>query len=79
MTNIEQFTRELMLAHDIDYETAQYRAHEFYNNLEQETPSVLNDWVSVEDRLPELDTLVMTYDGKDIGLNVLPFWNRETH
>ena len=53
MTNIEQFTRELMLAHDIDYETAQYRAYTFYENIAQDVPSVLNDWISVEDRLPE--------------------------
>ncbi len=58
MTNIEQFIRELMLAHDIDYETAQYRAFTFYENLAQDVPSVLNEWISVKDRLPEEDEVV---------------------
>lgn len=68
MTNIEQFTRELMLAHDIDYETAQYRAFNFYENLAQDVPSVLNDWISVEDRLPEKGMRVLVYDNMGFGL-----------
>ena len=50
MTNIEQFTRELMLAHDIGYEEAHNRAYDFYRKLKKETPPVLNDgWISVKD------------------------------
>lgn len=43
MTNIEQFTRELMLAHDIDYKTALSRAEQFYDMLDTDRPEVLND------------------------------------
>ena len=80
MTNIEQFTRELMLAHDIDYETAQYRANEFYINMENETPYVLNEWISVKDQLPEHDVkvLVITNAGF-ISFDFLPFENYITH
>lgn len=53
MTNIEQFTRELMLAHDIDYWEANKRAEQFYDMLENDRPEVLNGWISVDDRLPE--------------------------
>lgn len=43
MTNIEQFTRELMLAHDINYKTALSRAEQFYDMLETDRPEVLSD------------------------------------
>lgn len=49
MTNIEQFTRELMLAHDIDYKTALSRAEEFYKMLDTDRPEVLNDLISFDD------------------------------
>ena len=68
MTNIEQFTRELMLAHDIDYETAQYRAYTFYENIAQDVPSVLNDWISVEDRLPNEDEVVLVFSKESKGI-----------
>ena len=74
MTNIEQFTRELMLAHDIDYETAQYRAFNFYENLAQDVPSVLNDWISVDDRLPENRKDVLALD--DQGSMAIAYYNR---
>lgn len=41
MTNIKQLTRELMLAHDIDYKTALSRAEQFYDMLETDRPEVL--------------------------------------
>lgn len=41
MNNIEQFTQQLMLAHDIDYLTALSRAEQFYENLAQDVPSEL--------------------------------------
>ena len=80
MTNIEQFTRELMLAHDIDYDPAQYRAFTFYENLAQDVPSVLNDWISVDDRLPPSGKEVLTrlWGGK-YRIDLLPFANEVTH
>ena len=65
MTNIEQFTRELMLAHDIDYETAQYRAFTFYENLAQDVPSVLNDWIDFDRNLPTVGQRIMAYSPKN--------------
>lgn len=81
MTNIEQFTRELMLAHDIDYEAAQYRAFTFYENLAQDVPSILNDWISVDDRLPEKQGSFLVYDKCDnrIHLDCLPLYYEVTH
>ncbi|QHJ83841.1 MAG: hypothetical protein [Bacteriophage sp.] len=61
MTNIEQFTRELMLAHDINYKTALSRAEQFYDMVETNRPKVLNDWISVKDRLPEDGQEVLVY------------------
>lgn len=72
MTNIEQFTRELMLAHDIDYETAQYRAFTFYENLAQDVPSVLNDWISVKQQPMPVNEQVMFYTHYEyISLGIL--------
>ena len=48
MTNIEQFTQQLMLAHDIGFYEAKERAEDFYNRLENETPSVLNGWIDAK-------------------------------
>ena len=48
MTNIEQFTQQLMLAHDIGFHEAKGRAEEFYKMLENETPSVLNGWIDAK-------------------------------
>ena len=80
MTNIEQFTRELMLAHDIDYETAQYRAFTFYENLAQDIPEVLNGWISVEDRLPPSGKEVLArMHGGRYRIDLLPFANEVTH
>ena len=62
MTNIEQFTQQLMIAHDIDFHEAKERAEEFYKMLENETPSVLNDdWISVDDQLPDDGDYVLCY------------------
>lgn len=72
MNNIEQFTRELMLAHDIDYETAQYRASQFYKNIEQETPSVLNGWISVKQQPMPVDEQVLFFTHYEyISLGIL--------
>ncbi len=72
MTNIEQFTRELMLAHDINYKTALSRAEQFYDMLENETPSVLNDWISVEDKSIPTNEQVMFYTHYEyISLGIL--------
>ncbi|QHJ84587.1 MAG: hypothetical protein [Caudoviricetes sp.] len=61
MTNIEQFTRELMLAHDIDYKTALSRAEEFYKMMDTDRPEVLNGWISVFKQLPEDGQEVLVY------------------
>lgn len=80
MTNIEQFTRELMLAHDIDYKTALSRAEQFYDMLENEIPPVLNDdWISVEDRLPNHRDIVLTYDGNEVEFDSFPLLGTITH
>lgn len=80
MTNIEQFTRELMLAHDIDYKTALSRAEHFYDMLENDRPEVLSDWISVGDRLPPSGKEVLTrlWGGK-YRIDLLPFANEVTH
>lgn len=64
MTNIEQFTRELMLAHDIDYKTALSRAEQFYDMLDTDRPEVLSGWISVEDKLPEHMQPILVYGKK---------------
>lgn len=74
MTNIEQFTLELMLAHDIDYNTALSRAEEFYKMLDTDRPEVLNDWISVDDRLPENIKDVIAFD--DQGSMAIAYYNR---
>ena len=62
MTNIEQFTRELMLAHDISAKEAHNRAHEFYVNFKSKKDIVLNDnWISVFKDLPEDGQEVLVY------------------
>lgn len=61
MTNIEQFTRELMLAHDIDYWEANKRAEQFYDMLENDRPEVLNGWISVFKELPKNGQEVLAY------------------
>lgn len=61
MTNIEQFTKELMLAHDIDYKTALSRAEQFYDMLENDRPEVLNGWISVFKQLPKDGQEVLAY------------------
>lgn len=80
MTNIEQFTRELMLAHDIDYWEANKRAEEFYKMLDNDRPEVLNDWISVEDRLPEggVDVLAISNRGF-YRIDLMPFDTDITH
>lgn len=80
MTNIEQFTRELMLAHDIDYWEANKRAEEFYKMLDNDRPEVLNDWISVDDRLPPSgkEVLVRMHGGRR-RIDLLPFANEVTH
>ena len=80
MTNIEQFTRELMLAHDINYKTALSRAEQFYDMLETDRPEVLNDWISVEDRLPPSGKEVLArMHGGRYRIDLLPFANEVTH
>lgn len=68
MTNIEQFTRELMLAHDIDYKTALSRAEQFYDMLDTDRPEVLSGWISVEDKLPEHMQPILVYGKKSKSL-----------
>lgn len=41
MTNIEQFTQQLMLSHNIDYWTALSRAELFYKKLDTDRPDIL--------------------------------------
>ena len=64
MTNIEQFTRELMLAHDIDYWTALSRAEEFYKMMDTDRPEVLNGWIDFDKKLPKVGQRIMVYSPK---------------
>lgn len=80
MTNIEQFTRELMLAHDIDTKEALRRAELFYFLFSSDRPEVLNVWISVEDRLPPSGKEVLTRICGDMyRMDLLPFANEVTH
>ena len=80
MTNIEQFTQQLMIAHDIHQWEARNRAVEFYEKLENETPSVLNGWISVEDRLPDAGKDVLVFRRSETyRLDLLPFDTDVTH
>ena len=82
MTNIEQFTQQLMISHDIGFYEAKERAEDFYNRLENETPSVLNDWISVDDRLPGKYDMVLIFDNKDgmlVGYLLGKPWKESTH
>lgn len=81
MTNIQQLTLDLMLAHNIDYEEADRRARKFYDAVGGDRPDVLNDgWISVDDRLPESgkDVLVRVY-GDFYRFDLLPFDDDVTH
>ena len=72
MTNIEQFTRELMLAHDIDYWTAFNRAEEFYKTLDTDRPEVLNGWISVKQQPMPVDEQVLFFTHYEyISLGIL--------
>ena len=74
MTNIEQFTQQLMIAHDIHQWEARNRAVEFYEKLENEMPSVLNDgWISVDDRFPAPHIGVIDCD--DFGDRAIAFYD----
>ena len=74
MTNIEQFTQQLMLAHNIPQWEARNRAVEFYEKLENEMPSVLNDgWISVDDRFPTPHIGVIACD--DFGDRAIAFYD----
>lgn len=80
MTNIEQFTRELMLAHDIDTKEALRRAELFYFLFSSDRPEVLNGWISVEDRLPKggIDVLAISNRGF-YRIDLMPFDTDITH
>lgn len=71
MTNIEQFTQQLMLAHDIEYIEAHNRAYDFYNKLKNETPSIFNDgWISVCNGFPnKSDDYIVWVKGMGIYLS----------
>lgn len=76
MTNIEQFTQQLMLAHDIEYIEAHRRATQFYDALDIETPPVLNDgWISIDDRLPDAYKHVIACDAD--GYITITFHNKQ--
>lgn len=82
MTNIQQLTLDLMLAHNIDYIEAHNRAYDFCSKSKIETPPVLvDDWISVDDRLPEKQGLFLVYDKCDnrIHVDCLPLYYEVTH
>ena len=80
MTNIEQFTQQLMLAHDIDYWTALGRAEQFYENLAKDVPFVLNDWISVDNELPKNNIPVLIFNKRQVCyVYTTPFSQSVTH
>lgn len=73
MTNIQQLTLDLMLAHNIDYEEADRRSKQYCDAVGSDRPDVLNDgWISVDDRLPDLDSIVLTYEKTASSFNGNP-------
>lgn len=63
------------------FDLADLAVKEAKNRVDTARPAVLGgDWISVDDRLPEKDTDVLTCDAKEeLWIDVHPFSRRTTH